>query len=55
MAKSNKLEKKSTFNTFITLGANNHTDVEREKDDFYATPPLAVKELVNYTHLKEGA
>lgn len=46
MAKTNKLEKKSTFNTFITLGANNHTDVEREKDDFYATPPLAVKELM---------
>ena len=47
MAKANKEEKKSTFNTFITLGANNHTDVEREKDDFYATPPLAVKELLN--------
>lgn len=46
MAKSNKQEKKSTFNTFITLGANNHTDVEREKYDFYATPPLAVKELM---------
>ena len=46
MVKLNKLEKKSTFNTFITLGANNHTDVEREKDDFYATPPLAVKELM---------
>ena len=47
MAKKNKNEDKSTFNTFITLGANNHTDVEREKDDFYATPPLAVRELLN--------
>lgn len=46
MAKVNKTERKSTFNTFITLGANNHTDVTREKDDFYATPPLAVKELM---------
>lgn len=46
MAKVNKTEGKSTFNTFITLGANNHTDVTREKDDFYATPPLAVKELM---------
>ena len=46
MAKVNKIEGKSTFNTFITLGANNHTDVTREKDDFYATPPLAVKELM---------
>ena len=47
MAKANKDENKSTFNTFITLGANNHTDVTREKDDFYATPPLATKELLN--------
>ena len=31
MAKANKDENKSTFNTFITLGANNHTDVTREK------------------------
>lgn len=46
MAKANKNERKSTFNTFITLGANNHTDVTREKDDFYATPPLAVRELM---------
>ena len=46
MAKVNKTEGKSAFNTFITLGANNHTDVTREKDDFYATPPLAVKELM---------
>lgn len=46
MSKINKNERKSTFNTFITLGANNHVDVEREKDDFYATPPLAVKELM---------
>lgn len=29
MAKANKDENKSTFNTFITLGANNHTDVTR--------------------------
>jgi hypothetical protein len=47
MAKANKNESKSSFNTFITLGANNHTDVTREKDDFYATPPLAVRELLN--------
>lgn len=46
MVKVNKTEGKSTFNTFITLGANNHTDVTRERDDFYATPPLAVKELM---------
>jgi hypothetical protein len=33
------------------MGANNHTTVEREKDDFYATPPLAVKELINNLQL----
>ena len=46
MGKANKNEGKSTFNTFITLGANNHTNVIREMDDFYATPPLAVKKLM---------
>ena len=46
MGKANKNEGKSTFNTFITLGANNHTNVIREMDDFYATPPLAVKNLM---------
>lgn len=51
MGKANKEEGKSTFNTFITMGANNHTNVEREKDDFYATPPLAVKELINNLQL----
>ena len=25
--------------TFITLGASNHSDKDREKDDFYATDP----------------
>lgn len=47
MAKKNKNEDKSAFNTFVTIGANNHVDVEREKDDFYATPPLAVQKLLN--------
>ena len=51
MSKRKTNEKKSTFNTFITLGANNHTDVNREKDDFYATPPLAIKELINNLQL----
>lgn len=29
--------------TFITLGASNHTDKKREKDDFYATDPHALE------------
>ena len=31
--------------TFMTLGASNHTDKEREKDDFYATDPGAIDAL----------
>lgn len=29
-------------------GASNHSDVEREINDFYATPPVATKELIKY-------
>ena len=29
-------------------GASNHSDVEREINDFYATPPIATKELIKY-------
>ena len=31
---------------FMTLGASNHTDKIREKDDFYATEPRAIDALV---------
>lgn len=30
---------------FTTLGASNHTDGERQKDDYYATDPLAIDKL----------
>lgn len=29
-------------------GASNHSDVERELNDFYATPTIATKELIKY-------
>lgn len=29
--------------TFVSLGANNHTSIEREKNDFYATDPHALE------------
>ena len=32
--------------TFVTLGASNHTEKEREKNDFYATQPEAIDKLV---------
>jgi len=34
--------------TYATLGASNHTDKEREVRDFYATPPIAVKKLLQH-------
>ena len=31
---------------FTTLGASNHTEQEREADDFYATDPIAIDKLL---------
>lgn len=31
---------------FKTLGSSNHTDKEREKDDYYATDPIAIDKLL---------
>ena len=31
---------------FKTLGASNHTDKERENDDYYATDPIAIDVLI---------
>ena len=36
---------------FKTLGASNHTDKERETDDFYATSPRAIDALLEYEAL----
>lgn len=33
--------------TYITLGASNHTDKEREVNDYYATDPIAIDVLIN--------
>ena len=38
--------KSSEHNVYINLGASNHTLVERSVNDFYATPPLAVRHLL---------
>lgn len=32
---------------FKTLGASNHTDKERESNDYYATDPIAIDALIN--------
>ena len=31
---------------FVTLGSSNHTDKEREPNDFYATDPIAIDKLI---------
>lgn len=36
---------------FKTLGASNHTDKERENNDFYATDPIAIDKLLKATKL----
>lgn len=33
--------------TFSPLGASNHSNKERQKEDYYATPPIAVKKLLD--------
>lgn len=37
------MNKKSIYNT---IGASNHTDKEREKNDYYATDPIAIDKLL---------
>lgn len=37
---------------FKTLGASNHTDNDRESDDFYATDPVAIDLLLKYPRIK---
>lgn len=39
---------------YKTLGASNHTDKEREKDDFYATDPIAINRLLKKYHLPKN-
>lgn len=43
MAKDWAGNKKSTF---VTLGASNHTDKERQREDYYATDPIAASLLL---------
>lgn len=44
---------------FTTLGASNHTDKEREANDYYATDPIAIDALLSgggrYSIIKCGS
>ena len=33
-------------NIFVTMGASNHTEEEREKNEFYATNPIFINHLL---------
>lgn len=46
--------KSSTHSVFNTFGASNHTEEERSKNDFYATPPLAVRKLLQLEQFDEN-
>lgn len=39
--------KEELTKTYTTIGASNHSDKERVENDYYATSPLAVKELLD--------
>ena len=43
--------KKSVFSC---IGASNHSDYEREKNDYYSTDPLAIRLLHKYNLLDGG-
>jgi hypothetical protein len=38
----------NTHSTFVTLGASNHVEHEREENDYYATEPLAAELLLDF-------
>ena len=40
--------------TFVTLGASNHTDKERQHEDYYATDPIAAKLLLEVENFGGG-
>ena len=42
---NNKDWKGNSKSTYITLGVSNHTDKERQHEDYYATDPIAAKLL----------
>lgn len=40
--------------TFVALAASNHTDKERESNDFYATDPIAIDKLLSAYELPKA-
>lgn len=48
------MSNKKLKSVFTTLGASSHSDVEREKNDFYATDPLAIDHLKKVYDIPEN-
>lgn len=46
--------KSSTHSVFNTFGASNHAEEERSKNDFYATPQLAVRKSLQLEQFDEN-
>lgn len=44
----------SKHNVFVTLGASNHTESERQAEDYYATDPKAVRLLLAEEHFTQS-
>lgn len=44
----------SKVNTLLFLGASNHTDKERQKEDYYATDPIAAELLLGVEQFSEN-
>jgi len=43
-----------THNTFVTLGASNHSQNQREQFDYYATDPVAMELLLDIEQFSEN-
>jgi len=47
------MKNKTTHNIFVTLGGTGHAKEEREKDDYYATDPVAGEWLLKLENLSD--
>lgn len=48
------MENKNSHKVFVTLGASNHSELEREEFDYYATEPKAMELLLNEEKFSES-
>ena len=46
-------DKKNIHNVYVGLGSSNHTEHIRSKNDFYATPPYVIYNLLDNLDLND--